>query len=250
MKKIQAFIVDDEISAINTLKGMLDKFCPDVHVMGHASTVGTAVEQIGKLNPELVFLDIEMPPFGNAFDLIRQVKDARFGVIFTTAYPKYAIQAIRVVQPWAYLVKPYSVHELSEALDVAGKKLQELGLSEMEENQQGIILSDARKGNIVVRFQDILYCRSEHATVDVHIRRNGQPEKVTTYKTLRELEGDLPDHTFCRTHNSFLVNMNHIERFERTGRNGVIHLPEKMQVQISVQRMADFEEKFHAFLQR
>jgi two-component system LytT family response regulator len=250
MKKIQVFIVDDEISAINTLSGMLDQFCPQVKVLGHASTVGTAIEGIERLIPELILLDIEMPPFGNAFDLLRRLKHQKFGVIFTTAYPKYAIQAIREVQPWAYLVKPYSVQDLLDALNVADKKLQEINGSEFDETTTGIILPDARKGNIVVRFSEILYCRSGQATVDVFVRRNGQIDKITTYKTLRDLEGELPEHFFCRSHNSFLVNMSHIERFERTGRNGIIHLPDQIQVQISVQRMGDFEEKFQAFLHR
>lgn len=249
MKQITTLIIDDEISAIHTLRGMLDSFCPHARVLGHASTVGDALEATLRLKPQLIFLDIEMPPFGNAFDFLKQIKEPAFGVIFTTAYPQYAIQAIQAIQPWAYLVKPYSVGDLMEAMSVAGKKLRDNGLHpESPADPHSLVLPDPRKGNVVVRSADILFCRSDKSTVDVWVRREETLEKYVLYRSLKELESDLPESVFCRTHNSYLVNMGRIERFERTGRNGVIHLPGPFQVFISVQRMSEFEQKFQSFL--
>jgi two-component system LytT family response regulator len=251
MEKIKALLVDDEISAINTLRGMLEKFCPQVQILNHASTVSQALEFIERYDPQLLFLDVEMPPFGNAFDLLKHTKSYKFGVIFTTAYPKYALQAIKAAQPWAYLVKPYSVKDLSDAVDVAAEKIELLNAHQELEDKSPtrLVLTDSRKGKVIIRFHEILYCQSEHATVDIYLHRNGFTEKITTYRTLRELEKELPEHLFARTHNSYLVNLSHIVRVERTGRNGVIFLPDEVQVQISVLRMAEFEQKLQAFLQ-
>jgi len=249
MKQITTLIIDDEISAIHTLRGMLDSFCPEIKVLGHASTVGDALEATRRLKPELIFLDVEMPPFGNAFDFIKQIKDPTFGVVFTTAYPQYAIRAIQAVQPWAYLIKPYSVSDLVEAVAVAGKKLRVAGmLTAGQAEQHSIVIADPRKGNVVVRSSDILFCRSDKSTVDVWVRREESFEKFVLYRSLKEMEAELPESLFCRTHNSYLVNMDQIERFERTGRNGTIHLPGPFEVYISVQRMGEFEQKFQAFL--
>lgn len=73
-------------------------------------------------------------------------------------------------------------------------------------------------------------------------------KKITAYRTLKDLESELPESLFCRTHHSYLVNMQHIERWERTGRNGLIYLPEGLSVYISVLKMEHFEEKFGTFL--
>lgn len=243
MKKINALIVDDEIAALNTLRGMLGEYCSEIKVVAAARSVDEAVLAAAQWKPDLVFLDIEMPPFGSGFDFVsRALQYGTFGVIFTTAYPKYAIQAINTVQPWAYLVKPYSVADLVEAVEVASNKL-------LDFEAQGIIIPDSRKGNQVLRIRDILYCEADGTTTDIFLLRSNKIEKVTAYRTLKDLESELPESFFCRTHHSYLVNMQHIERYERTGRNGLIYLPQGACVSISVLKMEYFEERFGVFLQ-
>jgi len=243
MKKINTLIVDDEIGAVNTLRGMLGEFCPAIQVVATALSVEEAVSAVARYKPELVFLDIEMPPFGNGFDFLERINRSNsFGVIFTTAYPKYAIQAINAVQPWAYLVKPFSVAELMEAVDVAAGKL-------YDSENQGIVIPDNRKGNRVLRIRDILYCEADGPTTDLFVVRGEKIEKIIASRTLKDLEAELPESLFCRTHHSYLVNMLHIERYERTGRNGLIYLPMGMCVSISVLKMDYFEQRFAAFLQ-
>ncbi len=243
MKKISTLIVDDEIAALNTLRGMLGEYCPQVQIVAAARSVDEAVQAAAQWEPDLVFLDIEMPPFGSGFDFIKQAwRHGEFGVIFTTAYPKYAVQAINAVQPWAYLVKPYSVANLKESVEVAAAKL-------LDAERQGIIIPDSRKGNQVLRIRDILYCEADGTTTDIFLLRSNKIEKVTAYRTLKDLESELPESFFCRTHHSYLVNMQHIERYERTGRNGLIYMPQGNCVSISVLKMEYFEERFGAFLQ-
>ncbi len=240
MKKIRALLVDDEISAINTLRGMLEAFCPQVEVVGTAYSVSSAVEETRLLKPDMVFLDIEMPPHGTGFDFLEQVEDLTFGVIITTAHPKYAVEAIRIAQPWWYLVKPYSVTDLMAAANIAADKL-------FNSDHQSIIIPDSRKGNQVLRIRDIVYCEADGITTDIFSLHKDKLERVTASRTLGELENDLPRKMFCRTHHSYLVNMYHIERYERTGRNGLIYLPDGACVSISVLKMEAFEQHLAAF---
>jgi two-component system LytT family response regulator len=240
--KIRTLLVDDEIAALNTLSGMLHDYCPEVKVVASARTVDEAVQAAAQWKPELVFLDIRMSPFGSGFDFLeRSWKKGSFGVIFTTAFPEYAIKAINAVQPWSYLVKPYTVNNLKEAVEIAAEKLSSA-------DHQSIVIPDSRKGNQVLRVRDILYCEADGSTTDIFLLRNNKVEKITASRLLGDLEEELPEWLFCRTHNSFLVNMRHILRWERTGRNGLVYLPEGKCVSISVLKMEHFVERFEVFL--
>ena len=250
-RAVSALLIDDEIGAINTLRGMLKEYCPRVQVVGVALTVTEAIQTAGQLKPELVFLDIEMPPIGSGFDFLNNIPDIEFGVIFTTAYPKYAIRAINTVQPWAYLVKPYSVSELRKAVDTAVEKIRQQRQSALEAaGRLGIMLHDSRKGSFVIRAGDIVYCKAGGSFTDLFIWKNERMEKVTSSRHLGEFEAELPGTLFCRTHHSYLVNLNYVERFERTGRNGIVHLGRtKTQVDVSVSKMDAFISRLEEFYQ-
>lgn len=247
MKKINTFIIEDEISAINTLRGMLEKYFPQINIVEEARTVSDALSKLQRNKPDLVFLDIEMPPFGNGFEFLEKSAHFSFGVIFVTAYPKYAVQAINNVQPWGYLVKPFSVGDLAKAIGIAAEKMGE-GQGAHPNGRHGILVSDARKGNIVIKFGDIVYCQADGATTDIFYLKNGVTTRLTASKTLKDIEEQLPSSTFCRSHHSYLVNLAHIERYVHTGRNGIIHLRNGAEVSISVGKMDAFETQFNNFL--
>ncbi|MBK9335514.1 MAG: response regulator transcription factor [Lewinellaceae bacterium] len=222
--RLVTVLVDDEIGAINTLRGMLGEYCPQIFVAASAMSVKTAVEAAVAIEPDLLFLDIEMPPLGKGFDVLEQCAPYNFGVIFTTAHPKYAIDAITLAQPWAYLVKPFSVSELRAAVQVAENRLRSRDMSLLDHaRRQPLIVQDSRKGTLVLRAGNIVYCQAGGSFTDIYVWKNGTMEKITTSRNLGEYEAELPGLLFCRTHNSFLVNMTLVERFERTGRNGVVH---------------------------
>mgnify|MGYP003646802909 CR=1 FL=1 len=101
---IKALIVEDEQSSREILKGYLERYCPEITLVAMADSVKPALELIRLHKPNLVFLDIEMP-FGNGFDLLDQVQEINFEIIFTTAFSNYALQAIQVSASH-YLLKP------------------------------------------------------------------------------------------------------------------------------------------------
>jgi two-component system LytT family response regulator len=249
MKKINTFIIDDEISAINTLRGMLEQYFPEIQVTEEARTVNDALLKLQRNKPDLVFLDIEMPPFGTGFEFLEKSAHLSFGVIFVTAYPKYAIQAINHAQPWGYLVKPFSVSDLAKAIEIAKEKI--LQTNDLQPTRQaGLLVADARKGNIVIKFSDILYCQADGATTDIFFQKNDTSARITASKTLKDIEEQLPVTAFCRSHHSYLVNFAFIERYVQTGRNGIIHLRNGVEVPISVGKMEAFETQFSNFLNK
>lgn len=249
-KTIDAFIFDDEPGAIQTLMGMLAMFCPNIRITRTATSVNEGLMLLQEQSPDLLFLDIEMPPFGNGFDLIKASPKHDFGIIFITAHPEYAIQAINDIQPWGYLVKPYRVTDLVNTIDSAGKKIfDRLQNEPTQQNRHGIIVNDRRKGKIVIHARDILYCVAESGTTDIFVMHsNSAIEKISTFISLKNLESQLPASYFCRTHHSYLVNLTYIKRYQRTGRNGVIYLSSNHKVSISVQKLDVFETAFNAFL--
>lgn len=248
---IQALIVDDEPSAIETLLGMLGRFCPQVSVLAAVTSVEEALLALQQHDPDLVFLDIELPPFGKGFDLLRAVPERRFHVVFTTAYAEYAVQAINEAQPLGYLVKPYRVSDLMQIAMVAAKAIEAHAAkrSEAPAIHQGIIIPDSRKGQIVLHTQHILYAKADGSITDIFVLRpEGQVEKITASRSLKDLEAELPAHLFCRAHHSFIVNLQHVLRYQRTGRNGLVFLPHGHKVDISVAKMERFEQQFAQFL--
>ncbi len=114
MSELKAIIVDDEQHCIDALKTMLEKKCPEVTVLAGVNSVSEAKGLIDELQPDLVFLDVEMP-HQNGFELLKLFDRVWFDVIFTTAFEQYALKAIKF-NALDYLLKPFSVQELQEAV--------------------------------------------------------------------------------------------------------------------------------------
>ena len=254
MRKIKAFIVDDESSAINVLKGMLTEFCEaELEVVGTASNEKEAIVGISQHRPDLVFLDIEISPLTNGIDLIGRFPERNFGIIITSAYDQYAIKAMNTLQPWGYLVKPVAVSELILLVKNAIKNIEakeRLDTTHMTHNKDaGIIVSDAKKGNIAIKAPDLLYCKAENALVFLHYFAEGKLQKIAIYKSLKELELLLPE-SFFRIHNNTIVNMSYINRYEVFGRTAAIYLPNNLILDVSVSKLSEFQDRFAEFIKR
>ncbi|MEY8863313.1 LytR/AlgR family response regulator transcription factor [Tenacibaculum singaporense] len=219
---IKTIIVDDEHNAREFLEKLLNRYLPNEFlVVDKCESVDTAIFSINKFEPELVFLDIEMPD-KNGFQLLKEFKNRNFNVIFTTAYSEYAIKAIKE-NALDYLLKPINYIDLLETI----KRYKSSLNKRTKENNLNMILNQIDSGNSnynkialptesgyeIINPNKILYCKADSNYSSVTFV-NGK--KLTLSKTLKYVDELLPKTNFHRIHKSYLVNLNHVVRYNKT----------------------------------
>jgi two-component system LytT family response regulator len=219
---IRAIVVDDEAPSREVMSNYLRDFCTDVEVVAMASSIKSAFRAIQKHNPDVVFLDIEMPD-GKGFDLLKMFTKINFRVIFVTAYAEYAIKAFRV-NAADYLLKPVKIDELNAAVEKIrnenkwgydNEKVAML-LKSLTENislQPTIVVSNI-KGFEVLKINEIIMCKADGYCTNFFLEGN---RKVISSKNLKQYEDMLAQYNIVRAHHSYLVNLSHIQSFTRQG---------------------------------
>ncbi|HEY9049266.1 MAG TPA: LytTR family DNA-binding domain-containing protein [Ohtaekwangia sp.] len=222
--QISAIIIDDEQSSREILSNMLAKHCPDVNVVGEADAVASGKALIARLNPQVIFLDIEMPS-GSGFDLLKEIGTLSAEVIFITAHNHYAIHAIRIYA-LDYLLKPINVQELVAAVSrirdkdirITHKILTLLREQLSSKNPPEQIAVPSLNGLEIVKIQNVLYCEGDRNYTTLYLRDDS---KIVSSKTLKEYERMLPQDIFIRAHQKYLVNIKLVKRYLK-GRGGVL----------------------------
>ncbi len=237
--KVKALVIDDERRSRETLTGMLAKYCVDhVEVLGEADGMQTGLEAIRRLQPEVVFLDIQMPD-GSGFKLLESLEEINFEVIFTTAFDQFAIKAIRY-SALDYLLKPIVPAELKNSVEKVRQKKSDGTLNKhirvLLENikepaastSKRIVLSTA-EGMHIIDIKDIIRCESD----DYYTRFFLVDRKpILVSKTLKEHEELLSEFGFIRPHKSHLVNVRFAKSFIRAD-GGYILLQDGTTVPVS-----------------
>ncbi len=243
---IRAVIIEDEMHSRETLKHFVQEFCQDVTLCGTAASVEEALLLIRQIKPDLVFLDIELQT-STGFDLLRQLQDLDFDVIFTTAFEQYAIQAIKF-SSLDYLLKPIDIIELQAAVTKAvnkqDKDQSKLRLEHLLQNLEtrkssitpGRICLSTTDGLEFVELSDILYCEANGSYTNFYLRDG---RKTVVSKHLKEYEILLSDYTFMRVHNSYLINLREVQRYIRTD-GGYILMKNSASISISPKRRDEF----------
>ena len=239
---VTALIVDDENKNRESLAKLIDQFCYGVQVIGHAENVKSAEEFIKNNQPQIVFLDIEMPG-GNGFTLLEKYENPDFQLIFTTAHADYAIKAIKFAA-LDYLLKPINVNELKVAVE---KAIQNINSSSNTEDKRFDVLKNNQKNEGFdfkkialpsldgIEFYDIseiLRCEADRAYCKFYLT-NGS--KITVSKALREFEDLLNECNFFRVHKSNMVNLSHIKKYVK-GKGGYVVLSDESHVNVSVRK--------------
>jgi two-component system LytT family response regulator len=238
---ITALIVDDEAASRNGLAKLLSEFVPEVKVLGKADSVFSAAEQIKALNPDIVFLDVEMPG-KDGFDLISESAPSDFEVIFTTAHEQYAIKAIKA-SAIDYLLKPINPNELIEAVrkvqekkEPGNKKLETFISHVSDKKRDPQIAISTMEGLIFMKLANIIYCRGDGAYTFFFLK-NG--EKVVASKNLKEFEDILCEHGFFRTHKSYIIQLAEMKRYVK-GDGGHVIMSNGETVDVSKRRKEGF----------
>ncbi len=248
MKTIRAILIDDEQDSIDIMRLMLQRSSFDINILATANNARSAIELIKEHQPDLLFLDIEMPNM-NGFKVLEAFEHPGFKVIFVTSYDQYAIRAIKC-SALDYLLKPVDDEELNTALLKVRKQLdtRDLRLDSFKEAtskkdpfRQLVISSD--RGFIVLPVKDILYARGMGGGYTA-FHLSGDQVRVTT-QALTYFEELLPKDQFFRVHRSHLVNLAHVESYSRS-RN--LNLSTKEQLEVAFRRKSDFLRALKKYL--
>ncbi len=226
MIMLKAIIIDDELKGRIALRQKIADYCPDVEVVGEAATGEEGLEAIRRLEPKLVFLDIEMPGM-DGFEMLRGIEQKNFHLIFTTAYDQYALKAFRFAA-FDYLLKPVDIEELRQAVSRIMQEAQnqtQQKIQALEDNlRAGTVLSKiavpSGNGLFFYNLSDIVYLEAQSNYTLIHFL--AEP-KLLASRTLKEFEELLPGDHFFRAHHSFIINLHYIKRYIR-GDGGQIEM--------------------------
>lgn len=245
---MKILLIDNEEEIRLTLKSMVEAWSKGLHSVGEADGVRTGLEKIDSFRPDIVLLDVEMND-GTGFDLLKQVSDPSFQLIFTTAHNQYAIQAFRF-SAIDYLLKPIDPAELSHALQKAAGNIsnntfqQQLNIllqqyAQKNDPDKKIVLKDVDK-TYFIKLNDILYCEAQGSYTKFYLS-NAEPVFVS--RNLRSYEELLAPAGFIRTHHSCLVNPSKIKIYDRKTDSGTLILEGGHSIPVS-QRKKDFVLQF------
>ncbi|WP_153797470.1 LytR/AlgR family response regulator transcription factor [Foetidibacter luteolus] len=241
---ITAIIVDDEQHCTDRLSHLLKEYAHNVTLEGMYANVEDAATAIQQIQPQLVFLDVEIHN-KTGFDLLKSLPEINFHVIFTTAYEKYAVQAFKF-SAVDYLLKPVDADDLKLALEKLQTKISKEEISKKFDvlfhnlrNMQGVskkISVPTVKGFVYLQVNDIIYCRSEVNYTTLFLK---DKQKITVAKTLKEFEDLLKDYNFYRVHNSSLINLSYIKSYNK-GKGGCVVMSDNSEIEVSTRRKDDF----------
>lgn len=244
MLTINALIIDDEEHCREALQQLITEDFPEIHLLEVCTNPKDGITAIKKHDPDLVFLDVEMPGM-TGFEMLQQLPEINFALIFTTAYDKYAVRAFKA-SALDFILKPVGKDELSESLLKVKAKIKKENPSQqlevLYENMKRAadplkkIIIPTINGFDYVMVQDIIRLESDSNYTTFHFK---DKTKLMVAKTLKDYEDLLSDHHFFRVHQSHLVNLRYLKKYIR-GEGGIAVMEDGKEVDISRRRKEDF----------
>lgn len=249
---IRTILVDDEPRGLNTLKKLLQEYCPELKVIAECADADTAKDKIELLEPQLAFLDISLPG-KTSFDLLSELDKINFEIIFVTAHNEYTLEAFHY-SAIDYLMKPIDEDIL---VDAVRRAVRRVAMNSVNNNvstllhnlqkaqipQEMKLCIPSLKGFQVVELKDILYCEASGSYTNFFF--SGK-HPVCTAKTIHDYEELLEDAGFVRIHKSFLVNLLHVKEYLR-GEGGSVVLSNNKELEVSRRKKDIFLTKMKEF---
>lgn len=244
---IKTVIIDDEANARNTLKSLLRNIAAPIEVVGEGDDLDKAKQVIEQMQPDLVFLDIQLKT-GTGFDVLQNLPTFKGEIIFVTAYDNYAIKAFQMAA-FGYLLKPLQINELKE---VVNRFKEQYNAKKNTASRAQILIENFEEGNIkklviqnvngfrVLSLNEIIYLKGEVNYTRFLLKGR---EQLMTSKTLKEYENLLTNYGFYRIHQSYLINLRHVKEYIK-GEGGEVVMVNNDQLDVSRRRKAQFIARF------
>lgn len=242
---IHAIIVDDELKGRQLLRQLTEKFTPQVKISGEAGNAQEALELIEMAKPDLIFLDIEMPG-KSGIEMLKELKEIPFAVVFVTAFNQYAVEAFRL-GAIDYLLKPVSPSDLQQAVERVAhhQNLQSSNKSRLNEFAKNYGLAftkitvPALHGFEFVDFDEIVFLQSDSNYTRIKLKDG---RTIVATRLLGDFEEMLAPYNFFRIHKSYIINLVHMKKYTK-GEGGTVMMKDGSEMDVS-RRMKE------AFLQR
>ena len=234
--KLKTIIVDDEADAVNFIDSIIREYCPKLEVVGKGHSAREGSKLVIEKTPDIVFLDVEMPQ-GSGFDLLANFPEKTFDVIFITAFNHYAIKAIKF-SAVDYILKPININEFISAVD---KVIDKRSRQEHSGGSYNALLENVRsslpsklaiptsEGMEYLNTKEILRVEADRSYSWFFL---ADRRKILVSRNLKEYQELLADRNFFRTHNSHLINLEHVKKYIRH-EGGAVELVDGSQVPIS-----------------
>jgi two-component system, LytTR family, response regulator len=234
----RTIIIDDELDSLELLQYKINEYCPDLEIVGCTQIPENAKELILTLQPDVIFLDVEMPRM-NGFSLLNDLGPISFEIIFTTAYSHYAIDALRV-SAFDYLTKPISIQDLERCVKRLMEKNSESKISIPNKNlvdvSLPIIVIPTSDTIEFVKISEIILFEASGNYTNIYLA-NGKTLMVA--KSLGEYDVLLTSQKFFRSHNSVLINLKQVVKYKRDD-GGYIIMSNQKSVPISRRKKDEF----------
>ncbi len=231
---IKALIIDDENRTRELIAKMITSFGFNVEAIALGENVETGVAAIEALQPDIVFLDIQMPD-GTGFDVLNQVSKRNFEVVFITAHEEFAVKAIKF-SALDYILKPVDPSELKatleRAIEAVSHKKEELQFDTLNFNihasKKKLVLKTQESVH-VVELDQIIRCEADRNYTSFFL---ADGKKILVSRTLKEYETLLTGHHFLRVQQSHLINMDYVDRYDK-GNGGSVVMKDGSEVPLS-----------------
>ena len=241
---LHAIIIDDEPDARDALRMAVERYCPEVNIVASCENPEEGLRQIKKHNPELLFLDIQMPDM-SGFDILNALGESALNVIFVTAHDKYAIRAIRF-SALDYLLKPVDADELMRAVKRAAQKQNQKEnkikvksfLHNVRSQQQrlGKLSVATQEGLLFIDVHEIIFCKADDNYTEIILNNK---EKIVVSKTLKDVEEMLEGYSFFRIHQSYLINLKFMQRYVK-GEGGYVVMKDGTPLDVARRKKDEF----------
>ncbi len=248
---LKAIIVDDEPKGRNILQQLLLQHVPHVKVQGLAANADEGLRLIDMHRPDVIFLDIEMPGKGG-FDLLREIKNIDFKIVFVSAHNHYSLKAIKF-HAFDYLLKPIDLDELKQTVS----RLENIHVSPGKKIFDNLLQAPLQPGKDLgkiaiasvdsielVDHSNILFFEAKGNASAVFLSNN---KKVTAGKPLKEFDDLLAEHFFYRIHHSYLINLKHVTKYIK-GEGGSVIMSNGAELEVSRRKKQGFMQMLSNYI--
>ena len=251
MEHLTAILIDDENESRKLLRLLLEKHFPDIEVIVEADTIESGISAINSNKFDVLFLDIELKK-GTGFDILRQITNRQFDLIFVTAFGHYALKAFKF-SAIDYLMKPVDIEELINAINrIKNSKSSNNHITHdynvlfenLEQSAPTKFAIPSSEGLEYIKIDDVLYIKADGSYVEIVL---SDRSRKTVAKNLKDFQEKLYDRGFFRTHKSYLVNLKHIKKYLKKD-GGYLEMVDGSIVMISRNSLEPFKEAMNKYL--